>query len=253
MELGELVSLYRRQAGITIDELVEKSGVPKGTITKIIGGVTKTPTLENMKAIAKALNKRLADFDDEPEIENFLSDTEHKIIEKYRNLDPYGQETVNMILDREIARIVELRNIQQCNDELKAEPQKASIPKRIFAYYGKIAAAGIGVGFSDMIAGTKEYYLTDDNKSADYTIGVSGNSMEKTYYDGDIVFVKKQNHINIGDIGIFQKDNLIYIKEAGENGLFSHNPNYDPIIDESEVICLGKVLCKVTDDMIVED
>lgn len=100
---------------------------------------------------------------------------------------------------------------------------------------------------------TKEYYLTDDNKCADCTIGVSENFMEKTYYDGDIVFVKKQNHINIGDIGIFQKDNQIYIKEAGENGLFSHNPSYNPINDESEVICLGKVLCKVTEDMIIKD
>ena len=253
MELGELVSLYRRQAGITIDELVEKSGVPKGTITKIIGGVTKAPTLENMKAIAKALNKRLADFDDEPEIENFLSDTEHKIIEKYRNLDLYGQETVNMILDRETERITKLRKVQQRNIELEEELQKASIPKRIFAYYGKIAAAGFGVEFSDMIAGTKEYYLTDDNKNADYTIGVSGNSMEDTYYDGDIVFVKKQSHINIGDIGIFQKNNMIYIKEAGEKGLFSHNPNYDPIIDETEVVCLGKVIGKVTNDMIIRE
>ena len=52
---------------------------------------------------------------------------------------------------------------------------------------------------------TKEYYLTDDNKCADCTIGVSENFMEKTYYDGDIVFVKKQNHINIGDIRIFKK------------------------------------------------
>ena len=29
MEVGELITIYRKLAGMTIDELVEKSGVPK--------------------------------------------------------------------------------------------------------------------------------------------------------------------------------------------------------------------------------
>ena len=66
MDIGDLISLYRKQAGLTIDELAEKSGVAKGTLNKIIGGVTKAPTLDNMKATARALGKTLADFDDDP-------------------------------------------------------------------------------------------------------------------------------------------------------------------------------------------
>lgn len=65
MEVGELISFFRKQSGMTIDELAAKSGVPKGTLNKIIGGVTKAPTLDNMKSIAKALGKTLADFDDD--------------------------------------------------------------------------------------------------------------------------------------------------------------------------------------------
>ena len=57
MEVGELISFYRRQCGMTIDELAEKSGVAKGTLNKIMGGVTKAPTLDNMKAIARADRK----------------------------------------------------------------------------------------------------------------------------------------------------------------------------------------------------
>lgn len=70
MELGELISKYRKELNMTIDELAEKSGVPKGTINKIIGGVTKAPTLENVRAIAYALGKTLNDFDDTPETGN---------------------------------------------------------------------------------------------------------------------------------------------------------------------------------------
>jgi len=40
VEVGELISFYRKQAGMTIDELAVKSGVPKGTLNKIIGAYT---------------------------------------------------------------------------------------------------------------------------------------------------------------------------------------------------------------------
>lgn len=64
MEIGELISRYRKDAGMTIDELVAASGVPKGTLNKIINGNTKSPTLETVKAIASALGKKLSDFDE---------------------------------------------------------------------------------------------------------------------------------------------------------------------------------------------
>lgn len=115
MELGELISFYRRQAGITIDELSEKSGVPKGTITKIIGGVTKAPTLENVKAIARALGVKLSDFDDDPEIPDMFSPTEQSHIKKYRLLDPYGKEAVDGLLDVEWRRCTQPAEEQSSN------------------------------------------------------------------------------------------------------------------------------------------
>ncbi len=66
MELGDLITQYRKDSGLTIDELASRSGVPKGTLTKILGNTTKAPTLETVRAIAHALGKTLADFDDMP-------------------------------------------------------------------------------------------------------------------------------------------------------------------------------------------
>ena len=66
MELGMLIQQKRRQAGLTIDELSERSGVPKGTLNKIINGVTRDPQLETVKALARALDCTLEDFDDSP-------------------------------------------------------------------------------------------------------------------------------------------------------------------------------------------
>lgn len=67
MELGEYITKYRKEAGITIEDLATKSGVPKGTINKIIAGTTKSPTLENVRAIAMALGKSINDFVEQPE------------------------------------------------------------------------------------------------------------------------------------------------------------------------------------------
>ena len=56
MELGQMIAMRRKEAKMTIDELVAKSGIPKGTLNKIIAGTTRDPQLETVKAIARALN-----------------------------------------------------------------------------------------------------------------------------------------------------------------------------------------------------
>ena len=69
--------------------------------------------------------------------------------------------------------------------------------------------------------------------------------MEPEYSDGDIVYVKKTEHLNVGDIGIFQKANNIYIKKVGETGLISLNPKYPGLTaDGDRILVLGKVLGK---------
>lgn len=55
---------YKSKLGLTTAELAEKSGVPKGTLDKILSGVTKDPKLETLKAIARVLGLSLDDFDD---------------------------------------------------------------------------------------------------------------------------------------------------------------------------------------------
>ena len=62
---------------------------------------------------------------------------------------------------------------------------------------------------------------------------------------GDLVYVEKSQIINIGDIGIFMLNNECYIKEAGENGLISHNSKYTLIPGNKNIHCIGKVLGKV--------
>ena len=60
----EKISEYKKKLGITTEELSKRSGVPVGTLNKILSGQTKDPKLETLKSIARVLNCTLDDFDD---------------------------------------------------------------------------------------------------------------------------------------------------------------------------------------------
>ena len=179
-------------------------------------------------------------------VEDILfTNNEWNMVEKYRSLDLHGQQTVDIILERELERTTQAEESADTIEHLQQQLAIRSIPPHFYAYYGKIAAAGTSVEFSDIAAGVRAYPENELNKNADYVIGVRGDSMEPEYSDGDIVYVQKTDHIEIGDIGIFQKGNNIYIKKAGENGLISLNPNYPPLTAGGDrIIVLGKVLGK---------
>ena len=95
------------QAGLTIDELAERSGVPKGTLNKIINGYTRDPQIETVKSIARALDCTLEDFDDSPRVRT-LSTDEYDLIQQYRLLDSAGQEVVRFLLTKELERLQNL-------------------------------------------------------------------------------------------------------------------------------------------------
>ena len=51
MSLGSRINEIRREKKISIDDLSEKSGVPKGTLSKITAGITTSPTLDTVKRL----------------------------------------------------------------------------------------------------------------------------------------------------------------------------------------------------------
>ncbi|WP_158408511.1 helix-turn-helix domain-containing protein [Desulfosporosinus fructosivorans] len=64
----ELVGKLKQAQGLKTDELAQLSGVPVGTLNKILNGQTKNPSLETVFALAHALGCSVDDFDDEDTI-----------------------------------------------------------------------------------------------------------------------------------------------------------------------------------------
>ncbi len=180
-------------------------------------------------------------------VDNVLfTNDEWKMIEQYRLLDLSGQETVSAILKHECERVKELAQKDDRINELEAKPiiieKHDDTMMRIYTYLRKIACAGNGFYFDDIPTETIEApYL----EGAEFIVGVNGDSMEPTYKDGDLVYVEKRQIIETGEIGIFIINNECFIKEAGEEGLISHNPKYPMIPGTENIQCIGKVLAKI--------
>lgn len=178
-----------------------------------------------------------------------VSYAEMEHIKKYRFISqssPAGSKTVDFIIDREYAVAQQLQEKDKRIAELEAcpivvEKREGSI-LRMYSYIHKIACAGNGFYFEDIPTDTIE---APYREGADFIAGVNGDSMEPTFKDGDLVYVERRQIIDVGEIGLFILNNECFIKEAGEEGLISHNPKYDMIPGTDQIQCIGKVLGKV--------
>lgn len=90
--------------------------------------------------------------------------------------------------------------------------------------------------------------LTSTTAEADYAVRVSGYSMFPQFDEGDIVLVKQQPDVKIGEVGIFTVNGNTFIKQRGEKELISVNPNFPNIrfTKNDSVVCNGLVLGKIS-------
>ena len=115
--------------------------------------------------------------------------------------------------------------------------------RRIIRLYDTPAAAGTG---SFLDGDFYEDFEIDEtvSKEAEFAVKISGDSMTPRFVDGQIVFIKEQQTLAIGEIGIFGLGGESYIKKLGHGELLSLNPKYEPIqIHEySPLNIFGKVV-----------
>lgn len=121
------------------------------------------------------------------------------------------------------------------------------VPREVKLFYLP-ASAGPG----EFLDTSDSYELIELPKGApddtDFMIKIQGDSMEPQFKDGQAVYVKQQDSIENGEIGIFGLDGMSYIKKIGctpeGNYLISLNKKYKPIPvkQDSSFKVFGKVL-----------
>lgn len=226
----------RKLSGLSLDELSEKSGVARGTLSKITAGITKSPSIETLKSLVYAMGYTLADLDDNTSPE--FSPEEYHHIKKYRVLDTHGRKVVDHVLDDEYDRMT----------HIESREEKGHIT--YISLYDLAASAGTGEPLGTTYYTTKIEIPTEQvPEDAHCCLRVNGDSMEPAYKDGDIVFIQRlEESVREGEIGIFSLNGEGYMKRLGRKDLESLNPKYPPIpIREfDDLRCFGRVLGKVS-------
>ena len=174
MDIGKTITRYRVQSGMTIDELAAKSGVAKGTLNKITGGVTANPTISVLAKIAGALGRSVADFVEEGE--PALSGEAMALAGDYDGLDGHGKRVLRAVLDEEKRRMARA--------EAALRPAFKVIP-----LIGNSFAAGRG---DPDFGNPWEDYSVPADSGADFAVRINGNSMEPWLPDGSVALGQKR-------------------------------------------------------------
>lgn len=107
--ISKNITKYREDAGFSQRELAQQLGITPSRISNWEQGAN-CPTIDILFEVCRALHVSINDiYGVYPDSEMMLSYSEQQHIQKYRNLDDHGRETVDLILERETIRSKELQ------------------------------------------------------------------------------------------------------------------------------------------------
>lgn len=256
------IKKLKNEQKLTNDQLAERSGIPLGTLSKILAGMSDSPKLSTMIALCGALGcsvEYIVNGTPENHHNYTLSAEEISMMEGYRRLDQWGRSLVDTVLAKELERLQATESapttlqVEKPSARILApigslnryagEP-KARTGKRQISLYELPVSAGSGA-YLDATDAT-QITIPDSNKTAeaDYALRISGNSMEPKYHSGDILLIQSADAVEDGELGIFLLDGAGFFKQFAGDRLMSLNPEYGPILlkDFSDVRCKGRVV-----------
>lgn len=264
MDYIERIKKIKNEKKITNDKLSELTGIPLGTLSKILAGMNDSPKLANIIAISEALGCSI-DFivngTPQNDFNYTLGAEEIEFIKKFRELDACGKDIATYVVNREFARINEAVNEAEVKTEATSQKRSAKIiaPAAVTRAMGEVAgrrsiflydmpvSAGTGEYLDDACADKINIPDNEKTKNADFALRISGNSMEPKYHSGDILLVERCDSFNVGELGIFVLDGHGYFKQYGGDRLISLNPEFTDILlkDYTDVVCCGRVVGKL--------
>ena len=254
------IKKLKSEKKITNDQLSDMTGIPLGTLSKILAGISDSPKLSNIVAICAALECSV-DYilTGIPEnTNNFtLEDREITMIENYRKLDAHSRELVAMVISKESERVVSVDKSERgfgggiirggAISRGKAMKNAVGLTRRSISLYDLPVSAGTGVFLTDTESVSINIPDNPDTAGADFALRIKGNSMEPKYRDGDVLLVEECDAVEYGELGIFILDGDGYFKKFGGDRLISLNPEYEPILLKNfeNIACCGRVVGKL--------
>lgn len=239
MSFAQRTKALKASRGMTTEELANASGVPQSTLNKILTGVIEEPKLSVAQAIAAALGCPLGMLLDGADFTDTMNEEEMELVRKIRRLDAGSRDLLEMVVNNELKREDSATFTVPEVEEIE-EVKMLTLPLYLLP-----VAAGTGAFLdSDGYYETVDVRATRVSLGADYAVKVQGNSMEPMFNNGDILLVRRQQSVEVGDLGIFIGDGDGYFKRYIGRYLHSFNPAYADILisNFTEFRCCGKVI-----------
>lgn len=233
-----MVKQYRTANSLTMEQLAEKIGKTKSTISKWEKG-TRSPKIQEIEELANF-------FGIDPQImmfgKSYTTTAPNSLIEQISDkvvyLDQKLKEPRHSAWISHGERLLSEQEKENTVNELQAT-------YHTYNYYDQPASAGTGQYLNDVKVETIELPIEVD---ADFVVPIYGDSMEPEYHSGDYIFVKLSVDLSDGDIGVFAYNGEAYIKQLciTDQGAYLHslNPDYDdiPITADTDFRTIGEVV-----------
>lgn len=211
--IGNKIKQFRTERGLTTEELADKLGTSRVTVTRYENG-TRKANQDVLFDLANIFNKTLDDFFPVKEI-NYTSET-----------SPEYNDSLN-----EDKRTYVVKHDYPSNSLDTSGMHYVRVP-----IVGTIAC-GTPITAEQNIEGyTHELFESEPAKGELFALRCQGDSMEPLIPDGALVLIHKQPTVEDDEIAAVQVDDdtratLKKIKHVGKNViLYPINSKYDPII-----------------------
>ncbi len=248
-----------KQKGLSVSAVEKQLGFGNGAIKRFS---TSSPSIDKIIALSNFLNVTVEYILFGNENVSELPEDIKKLVEYYKTLSDKDKGMVlgkaETLAELAAERAAKERAAEQhkkaaqiatsaADEQPEPEDDEQEQDEEFYIDLCSLpASAGSGVQLDEGFTEPMLIKPTAIAQRANYAVRVSGNSMEDTYYDGDIVLVETCPDVAIGEIGIFIVNDQGYIKQRGEDRLISLNPeSNDVFIHEGDVVyCRGRVLGK---------
>lgn len=222
---GQMIDYFRRQNNLTMEELGQKLGKAKSSISRWVSG-ERYPKIEEIEQIAIFFNTDIYTlifgF-------NYNENSKSNILTVYNQLADIRKHKVYSYAQQQL------------------DEQNSNLNKKRSIYVVGTSAAGEPIEYGDF---DSEMIQTDVPAKADKAIHIKGDSMEPKIASNSIIFYHEQPTLEIGEIGIFEINGSAvtckkyYVDyESKKIILKSINPKYEPMyFARDQVRILGKVV-----------
>ena len=247
--IAENITYYRKQRGITQKELAKEVGITPSTMTDYMK-LRSAPSFGVIQKLADFFGIKKSDIDTtfKEEKSTFPSSIplpnfdprQAILLSNYSKLNDTRKNkllaTSETLLAEEQGKVIDISEKRAKYDARKRI--SLSVP-------GKVSA-GTGYWQEDDYDTMVDFYADDipDEKDYDTVAVVVGHSMEPKIKNGDFLFIKLKDQVDLNKIGIFQVDGENYVKKLKNDCLESLNKDYDniPITADTDFRTIGEVV-----------